>query len=321
MLPIHSCKTKTHPECRMERTQKVNTWIQNCRSYSLEQAYEQLLQSPSFVQYERSEENFAIPLKRNVFGLYMVPIQIQGTTYQFILDTGAQISSIRDPLIQSLQLPKLKGTINIGSAGGTQKPLSGYLLDAMDIGALRIRNLPVIGLDKQDFSMRWKGFDMFSFDGILGWDILSTLDFEIDDVDKQFKILKNRFRFSYQNMIKTLFPIFLVKDASGRELIMGFDSGAKRSWMSEKSANEFAYTMSENYTMMGFGVHGLEELQVKLVKQVDFYLFKAHIKIKNMHTGRTNIFPNMEFNGILGNEIFQNRRIRIINSKQMVLLA
>lgn len=324
MNALHSAKTKTCTEVKLTEasiTRHIETLKQKVSGYQMEHVYRELLKGVSFVQMEKKVDDFSVPMKRNVFGLFLVPVSIMEDTYWFILDTGAQISSIRESILKKHTFAKLHGQLAIGSIGGRQKDLQGYLVPHMRLGKLHIHNLPMMCLDGQDFAMKIGSMDLLSFDGILGWDILSQLDFEIDDVDKQLKIMKNRYRFTYQNMVKTTFPIFLVKDRQGRCLTMGFDSGSKTSWMCEASMKSLGYRMSEDIKVNGFGVHGLEEMQIKLVKEMDIYLYKAHVKLKNIRTGRTNIFPNVELDGILGNEILRNRRMRVINSKEMVLLA
>lgn len=321
MLLFHRCTTRRHEETILTQDEELLNIKKQLMQYKNENAYYTLLQGELRLRIEQSEEAFDIPLRRNLFGLYLLPVTLHQRSYWFIMDTGAQISSIRSHVQKQLRFQKLPGSLSIGSIGGREKNMEGYLIDHMRIGSLDLYELPVIALDKQDFAMKIGSLDLFQFDGILGWDILSRLDFEIDDVAKRFKVMKNKYRFPYENMILTQFPVLLVKDGAGRVLKMGFDSGSRMSWMNEQRAKALQLDMSEQVQAMGFGVHGKEEMSVRMVKEVDFYLFKAHVNIKNMITGRTNIFPNFEFDGILGNEIFKNRRIRMINSKAMVLLT
>lgn len=323
-MPMHICKTSTHMDTIIHDEQDIALRAdieQKLQHSRVQDAHEQLLGKASNATMKWNKEAFQLPLRHNVFGLFLVPIQIHSRTYWFILDTGAQISGIRKHIVDQYHLEKQAGSLPVGSVGGTQKALPGYCLHALHIGNICFQNLPVLGLDAQDFSLRFGGIDLISFDGILGWDILSQLDFEIDDVAKQFKVLKNRYSFTYPNMIRASFPIFLMKDKNNRTLLMGFDSGSKQSWMNEPLCQTLGYRFSPAFEAMGFGVHGLEQMEIKMVKEMELYVYKAKISMKNIRTGRTNIFPNLEFSGILGNEIFRNRRIRILNSQAMILLA
>lgn len=324
MLNLQRCKTTTNRR-KLIDTEKMEAkrqlLQQTTTSYSSEHAYRTLLQGPSFVEVTCLRNDFTVPMSRSIFGLYMIPVKIQDTTYRFVIDSGAQISSLKSSLIAKLQLQKLPGTLPIGSVGGKEVPLHGYLLPELSFGALHIAHLPVIELTMRELSICIKDREFSMFDGILGWDILSKLDFELDDVAHQMRILTNCYRFPFPNMVKTAFPLFLVQDEKGNIFTMGFDSGARYSWMSETAMQQYGYIMSEEQTIMGFGVHGMEEMKIRLVNHLSLYLDRANIDLRFVHTGRTNIFPNLAFDGILGNEIFRNRRIRIINSKEMVLLA
>lgn len=324
MLEFQRCITTTHEEtvlCGSRVSQKRAQLTNALSSYTKEGAYETLLKGPSFVQLEWIKEECSIPMKRSILGFYLITVLVDGKPCRFVIDTGAQISSIRSSMLSSLQLVSLPGSMSIGSVGGKEEKLSSYLVKELQIGSLLVHHLPMVALATQELQLRFGNMEFALFDGILGWDILSQLDFELDDVGKQMKLLKNVYRLPYPNMVKAMFPIFLVKDRSHNLLTLGFDSGARYSWMKEESMKSYGYDLSAEAGVVGLGVHGLEEMKVKMISEMELYLFKAKMRLSHVHTGRTNIFPTVTLDGILGNEIFRNRRIRIINSKQMVLLA
>lgn len=324
MLELQRCRTTTCKETILSdpAVQRKRAQLKkDVSSFTSDHAYRTLLQGDSFVEMDQSEAAFAVPMKRSMLGLYLVPIIINGNTYRFVVDTGAQISSVKSSLIADLHLDKLPGSLSIGSVGGKEIPLAGYLMKELHLGSVCIHNLPVIEVPMKDLSVHFSGLDISPFDGILGWDILSCLDFELDDVGKQFKVKHNCYHFCYPNMVRAAFPIFLVKDHKGNLLTLGFDSGARYGWMGETAMKHFGYEMSDETDAMGFGVHGLEEMRIRSVYEMKLYLDRAEIQLRRIHTGRTNIFSGWELDGILGNEIFRNRRIRMINSKEMVLLV
>ena len=133
--------------------------------------------------------------------------------------------------------------------------------------------------------------------------------------------MKNRFRIPYPNMLKGSFPCFLVKRADQEISLFGFDSGSRVSWIGDQAIQEHALTVVHEGSAMGFGVHGLERMDLKIIKQWTLYLDKAEITLKDTMTGRVRLFDDFAFDGVFGNEIFRKRRIRILNSANMVLLA
>ena len=47
----------------------------------------------------------------------------------------------------------------------------------------------------------------------------------------------------------------------------------------------------------------------------------SHINMYHCESPASNIFPGHPYDGIFGNEIFAGRRIRFVNSRNMLLLA
>lgn len=323
MLNFHRCKTTTTKEYDPSTHSDYKNTLHLLRrsQSSLPSARYQLLNRESCLKKTVYEEEFHLPMQRNIFGLFTVQVYVNGIRCTFIVDTGAQISGIKHSLMEKLRIPFTEGGIDIGSVSGMQKKLKGVCIQKFRFGEILYEHLPMLCLDKDDFSLKMGEIDLFSFDGILGWDILSELDFEMDDIGKQFKVMKNKFRFSYQNMVGTSFPVFIVKDQMDQLLMYGFDSGSKRSWINIEAAISYGYQLSGEMQAVGFGVHGLEKLDLQIIKEVELSLFKANIKLKDIMSGNCNIDPALPYDGVLGNEIFRNRRIRIINSKGIVLLV
>lgn len=321
---FHTCQTRTKEECVITKEERdlIEQQVSSHEFlHSLNQAQDMVNGTKRQVECRTFQSTFSIPMKRNVFGLLTIRVFVNEKPCTFILDTGAQVSGIKARKAKELKVAKSGGSLSIGSIGGKQQELLGLYANSFRFGALEYRNLPMIALNDQDFSMRFGPIDFLQFDGILGWDILSTLDFEMDDIAKQFKVLKNSFRFDHPNMIKGSFPLFIAKTPTKQTMILGFDSGAKVSWIGEHSIETFGYHVKEEGIALGFGVHGPEELQMKVISNIDLYLYKAHIHLKDTGTGRVQLFPSFRFDGVLGNEIFKGRRLRIVNSKQMVLIA
>lgn len=321
MFLFHQCKTTTTQETQLHEDDALQTRAQ-MRSllapYTKKRIYQDMHHNSEAVAFIKKERAFQLPMKRSLTGLYLIPVSVEQETYHFVIDSGAQISGMREELLKKHHASALNAALSIGSIGGTRKQMPAYLMNELCIKSLVIRSLPMIALQPPRLPFTSK--EQYLFDGIIGWDILSELDFELDDVAKVFKVVDNRYSFAYPNTVQAIFPLFLVKDHRNQLLKMGFDTGARYSWVNPSAMERLGYPIGKPTVMYGYGVHGLEEMKVQLISDMDLYLYKAHIHLHQVHTGTTAVFPNMPLDGILGNEIFRNRRIRIINSKEMVLL-
>lgn len=324
MAFMHQCRVTTTAKtiCSDEATQETRKQLSSeLASYTPERVYRDLLRETANVKLIWQEESFSVPLKRSLLGLYLVPITIGEKNYSFVVDTGAQISSFHASLLHEHPMKKLAGALSIRSIGGMEKNMSGYMMDELKIGSLTVQNVPMVMLESSLLPPVLANIDSFHFAGILGWDILSRMNFELDDVEKKFKVVKNRYQFAYPNMVSTMFPIFLTKDENANLLVMGFDSGARYSWVNPQAMKKFAYPLSREAEMFGYGVHGMETMIIHIVPEMNLYLDRAHIRLRSVHTAETEVFHNVALDGILGNEIFRNRRIRLINHQAMVLLV
>lgn len=321
---MHTCKVKSHTPILIsdEEYQTHFKVVKNSDFFHvLQQAKHQVMEQEYTYEKKQYQEAFTLPLSRNLFGLFTIPVYVNHVLCTFIIDTGAQISGLKAAKMKDVAIRKTKGSLHIGSIGGTNKKMQGLCANTFQFGAVEFFNLPMIALNGQDFSLRLGNIDLFGFDGILGWDILSQFDFEIDDIHKVFRVLKNRLKITHPNMIVGGFPCFMVKIEGYESALFGFDSGSKRSWIGEHAIATYDFEVGNEGTAMGFGVHGLEKMELKIIKEVVCYLDKAKITLKNTMTGRTQLFNTFSFQGVLGNEIFVGRRIRLINSANMVLIA
>ena len=266
-------------------------------------------------------ESFTLPMRRNMFGLLTIPVYINHVLCHFIVDTGAQISGIRSSCIKKVGACPTKGKLDVGSIGGKEQSMAGYRCKEFQIGGIAYVNKAMIVLEQEQFSIGFGSIDLMNFDGILGWDVLSSLDFEMDDIAHEFRVLKNCYKFPTTNIIPGSFPVFLCKNENGKIAVFGFDSGSKVSWLSESYVKEQGISIVASGDALGFGVHGIEKLPMKIVDELTCYLDRAKITLKDTMTGRCHLFENFTFDGVFGNQIFKGRRIRIVNSKNVVLLV
>ena len=178
-----------------------------------------------------------------------------------------------------------------------------------------------IVLDQQQFSVRLLNVDLLRFDGILGWDLLRTMDFELDTIAGQMKVQKNRFRLDRPNLIPCSFPTLLLRETDGSVSLFGIDTGARQGWLGEGYIRRRGLQVLNSMRVVGFGVHGREEFETQIAKSVTLHLDRARITMEGCMSALVDILPDITYDGVLGNEVFAGRRIRFVNSAGMVLLT
>lgn len=260
---------------------------------------------------------FQMNLERNAFGLYLVKVSIHQKTYRFILDTGAQISGISSKHIHLIEQYKTTTTQHVKSASGQIKGLGTVCLDSYYLGAIHIENHSMVVMDENDFKIRVLHHRLDDFDGILGWDVLRYLDFEINTKNNTFIALRQIPQEVNKNLIFSLLPIVVVED-NEKQVLFGIDTGAAVSWLNANYAKSNNYAMSGLKRMRQVGVFGVEHSKSRLVIQCDYLLYKHKIKLKYVRLGHTSVLHNFELSGMFGNEIFEDKRIQFLGYKGVV---
>ncbi len=108
-------------------------------------------------------------------GLMVIPIVIEGKTYRFIFDTGAQTTVISTELSQLTSFKK-KGGIKVKDAHQHTTKLVVGALSEIDLAGMKYRNVGVI---VNDFSQN-EQFRCIGIDGILGMNALALNNWRID---------------------------------------------------------------------------------------------------------------------------------------------
>ena len=140
-------------------------------------SYQMLCSSSKPPAMIQKQETFERKMRRNLFGLYEISVWINEKRFNFIIDSGAQISGIRRRCLEQLHLQTIQGKLEIGSVGAKKMMLEAVMASSVDIGGISWQHVPLVILEQQQFSMPFFHHDLLRFDGILGWDLLSQIDF------------------------------------------------------------------------------------------------------------------------------------------------
>ena len=108
----------------------------------------------------------------------LVPVYLNGEgPFDFVLDTGATLTCVNQPVAERLRLPRARGVAGVGAGAGGSGRMELVRLDSLRIGQARAEDLTLCTLDLSHIGSL--GLDV---DGLLGLNFLRafrvTLDFE-----------------------------------------------------------------------------------------------------------------------------------------------
>ena len=308
-------------KCSVEKIKDKNVY----HNEEVENLYQKVYLASKYLDNMQKEsvllshsKDFTLKIDKNPFHLFLIPVIIHNKTYRFVVDTGAQISGIMNVHKELIETYKKEGSMGIKSASGSQKELPLIQLDRFFVGSLEVLNHTMVVLNEEDFKLPLVKKSFVQFDGILGWDILSKIDFELDDKNSCFSMIQCEDKFTYCNLLPTSFPVLIAYDHENKPVLAGIDSGAEIGWISEEYCEKRNLKIANKKKGLNVGVHGIESMAVNMIKECEFSFCESKIILNNIRTGETKVFKNLALDAILGNEIFHNKRIQFLNSKGIV---
>lgn len=310
---MSKCKiTKMKNASKMD-FQKYSNVIKEVESASLtmsdasEDFYKIIAELPALSV--KSTEGGVYAIKKNVMGMLCVEVTIDKKKYDFLLDTGAEISCISKPFIKDGTTIK---EVGVGAADGVKRPMALCTFDELEVLGATFKNLPMLILEDQ-FSFSLLGQKIFELDGIIGWDILSLFDFTISKEKLLIKATR-ALPTEMMNFPKSTFPVVIL-DYQGKQRIFGVDTGAKKSWVNEKLIDKDHLKIKKLQNKRRFGAHGSYMQAVKIINSYELELIDYQISFKQIETGFTGVLNNYELDGVLGIDILTKYSIEISNSK------
>jgi predicted aspartyl protease len=184
----------------------------------------------------------SVEIDRDMARLARADGLVNGTTQEFVLDTGAGYSTVRRSTAERLKLRFLPGAITVGSATAKAVPAQLAVADSLEIAGNRFRN--VVFLVMEDEALSFGPLGIYTIDAILGFPVLARLgriEFAVVDGDEFFRVAtgpgaKAQFRDLYLDVLR---PVAIVDFAGAGRIRMMLDSGAKSSSLNGTFAAAF----------------------------------------------------------------------------------
>ena len=127
----------------------------------------------------------------------IIPIEIEGETYRFILDTGAP-NLISNRLFQKLGRQAAR-RINVSDANGQSSKMNVALLKEVKLGEATFKDIPaLVNLDDENIVFR-----CFEIDGLLGSNMLSTSVVQFNLPEKKVIITDQRKKLDLEGAVKS----------------------------------------------------------------------------------------------------------------------
>ena len=122
----------------------------------------------------------SFPMQDDPVGRLVVPMTVEHTTQNLIVDTGAFANMLTTDTVIALKLPKFEMA---GIAYSMQGRMTHYATASLDIGAMHSTGIKFLVTDT------YPGWKESGIAGVLGADVLTRLDLDLDFASKKVNML------------------------------------------------------------------------------------------------------------------------------------
>jgi predicted aspartyl protease len=272
------------------------------------------------------EHEFRTPIRSNVLGNVEVPIQIGNATEWWILDTGANESSITVSTAKRIGLALSKESAS-GQSGATGKevPLRTAVIPKLAIGGIVVRNVIVVVSEDKAFNVNLGKHGHYQIQGILGYPVLAAMG--------SLTILGNELQVQPESQpsprssrlyLEELTPL-LEATVDGHDLLFGLDTGSDAASFTAKYLQEFprqfASLKPKKWGVGGIG--GIRWMHAYTLPEADLHLGTATATLKNVPvvTEDVGVDPLDGVFGNLGQSLLHQFRSYTIDFSQMRFTA
>ncbi len=259
-------------------------------------------------------ENIPMPACRFA-NVSFIDILLNGHSTTLLFDTGAGKTALTRSAAVAAGAEMQQSSVQAGNHGGQIMTLQTAVVEGVSVGALPVPDLEVIIVPDEDFNF---GLDedgnSFPAAGFLGWDVISLFRWEVDPVERSYRISMER-QASLQNLHWDAYAI-LKAEWEGDEVFLGFDSGHTETMLD--------HTWLERLPGLGYrqdsitGVGGTSEEEVAVVPEITFQIasrIAGRIAGKNTTLRDVPVLQHAvhgardaRMSALLGSDIVQGRR-------------
>ena len=263
-----------------------------------------------------------IQMTKDWVGLWNIPVTVSDSTYDFIFDTGANISTITKSYAIKLGFKILDTEFDVGTATDIQVKSGLAIADKISLGNITYHN--VVFLVLPDDALSFPQINYY-INGIIGFPIIEAMEeIHITKEHELFVPLKPKTK-NIQNLaFDGLTPIILTTHKND-SLGFAFDSGAMTTFLYLSYYNKYKDEIDSNYeirTITIGGAGGSIDVKGFILDDINFLISNSKVSLDNVRLIAEEITDNDNsdyFYGNLGQDVISQFDEIVINFESMYI--
>jgi predicted aspartyl protease len=236
-----------------------------------------------------------IEIKRDMAGLYNIPVTYNNETYDFVFDTGANFSTITETYAKKLNLTFTKAKIKVGAITGKKIDAVIAYAKSFSIGNMEIKNTVFIVLPDEDLSFSG---GMYKINGIIGLPVIEAMQELTISKDGKLTVLKKPSTISLNNFLMDGFIPVVEVDYKNNPMCFNFDTGARTTLLYAPFFKEYEKEIKEKYTVEDIkfgGAGGDTKIPGYKLKDVELSIGNDKVNVPEISLLSVPVKDNQEF--------------------------
>jgi len=261
-----------------------------------------------------------IPVKKDMAGLWNIPLQQQDSSYLFVFDTGANISTITATYAKKMNLDVIKNSeVRIeGGMNGVSSKVNLGIAKQLYIGKVQISN--ALFLIFPDSALSFAG-GAYKINGIIGLPIIKALEeITINKDTMQIPLVADKRPVRHNLALDLLQPVIYM-DYQDKPLPFTFDTGAQGTLFSDNFYKRFKIqldSISKKDSLQMGGAGGSRRMNIIKVSQITFTVDHKPVLFRNTQVNlETAQVSDKYYYGNIGQDMFAqfiSMTINFVNS-------
>jgi len=182
----------------------------------------------------------SVPIEFSIAGGPVVATRVNQRTSELWIDSGSSMTVLSQAVAKDASVRmRARAVATFGASGdGEHVGVGVGLLDELTVAGGTVRHLPVAlaGPDLMEFKILF--ITLVEVEGILGWDVLKSYDVTIDYARARLTLHQLMPCQDEAPLIWFGLPIVRARAPDGQPLLLGIDTGASRSYLTNRGARK-----------------------------------------------------------------------------------
>lgn len=247
-------------------------------------------------------------------GSPILTAKINGKEINLWIDTGAELSVLSSDIAETIGIVPLVSNEQEASTATAKKiKYSPAIIDSLEIGLIKIKNHPIIILQKEDLEFSFlAGLIKIKIDGIIGWNAIRNFDLILNFPEKKVTINKpSPKNVKDKNLFWLGYPYVVLLSEEGIPLCFGLDTGAKNSSLTKNIYSKINFENIESTTESIGGAGGFEDVKVDIIPHLTIQSGNNLITLNKIKSLPAKLYSIIKHDGIIGSDLFSNSIIKI----------